>query len=90
MELQRPVRKKAEEDTAELLDFDERQWQEELERKKKERLQQYENSLAFIIDAALDKGSLSMSELKGCWNKIGRRRKSAFHLLMCSRRLWWN
>ncbi len=65
MELQRPVRKKAEEDTAELLDFDERQWQEELERKKKERLQQYENSLAFIIDAALDKGSLSMSELKG-------------------------
>lgn len=65
MELQRPVRKKAEEDTAELLDFDERQWQEERERKKKEKLRQYENSLAFLIDAALEKGSLSMMELKG-------------------------
>lgn len=65
MELQRPVRKKAEEDTAELLDFDERQWQDELERKKREKLKKYEESLAFIIDAALEKGSLSMAELRG-------------------------
>lgn len=69
MELQRPVRKKAEEDTAELLDFDERQWQEERERKKKEKLRQYENSLAFLIDAALGKGSLSMMELKGLFEQ---------------------
>ena len=54
----------AEEDTDELLDFDEEQWQEELERKKKEKLKRYEDSLAFIIDAALKKGSLTLVELK--------------------------
>ena len=64
MELQRPIRKKVEEDTDELLDFDEEQWQEELERKKKEKLKRYEDSLAFIIDAALKKGSLTLMELK--------------------------
>ena len=64
MELQRPIRKKVEEDTDELLDFDEEQWQEELERKKKEKLKRYEDSLAFIIDAALKKGSLTIVELK--------------------------
>lgn len=64
MELQRPVRKKAEEDTDELLDFDEKQWQDELERKKREKLKKYEDSLAFIIDAVLKKGSLSLKELK--------------------------
>lgn len=64
MELQRPIRKKVEEDTDELLDFDEEQWQEELERKKKEKLKRYEDSLAFIIDAALKKGSLTLAELK--------------------------
>ena len=64
MELQRPIRKKVEEDMDELLDFDEEQWQEELERKKKEKLKRYEDSLAFIIDAALKKGSLTLAELK--------------------------
>ena len=64
MELQRPIRKKVEEDTDELLDFDEEQWQEEVERKKKEKLKRYEDSLAFIIDAALKKGSLTLVELK--------------------------
>lgn len=64
MELQRPVRKKAEEDTDELLDFDEKQWQDELERRKKEKLKKYEDSLAFIIDAVLRKGRLSLVELK--------------------------
>ena len=64
MELQRPIRKKVEEDTGELLDFDEEQWQEELERKKKEKLKRYEDSLAFIIDEALKKGSLTLAELK--------------------------
>lgn len=63
-ELQRPVRKKAQEDTDELLDFDEKQWQDELERRKKEKLKKYEDSLAFIIDAALQKGRLSLEELK--------------------------
>lgn len=64
MELQRPIRKKVEEDMDELLDFDEEQWQEELERKKKEKLKRYEDSLTFIIDAALKKGSLTLVELK--------------------------
>ena len=64
MELQRPTRKKAEEDADELLDFDEKQWQDELERKKKEKLKKYEDSLAFIIDAVLKNGHLSLTELK--------------------------
>lgn len=64
MELQRPVRKRAEEDVDELLDFDEKQWQDELERKKKEKLKKYEDSLAFLIDAVLKKGRLSLMELK--------------------------
>lgn len=64
MELQRPVRKKAEEDADELLDFDEKQWQDELERRKREKLRKYEDSLAFIIDAVLKKGHLSLVELK--------------------------
>ena len=59
MELQRPVRKKAEEDTDELLDFDEKQWQDELERRKKEKLKKYGDRLAFILDAVLKKGILS-------------------------------
>lgn len=64
MELQRPIRKKVEEDTDELLDFDEEQWQEELERKKKEKLKRYEDSLAFIIDEALKNARLTLAELK--------------------------
>lgn len=64
MELQRPVRKKAEEDTDELLDFDEHQWQEELDRQKREKLKRYEESLGFILDAALKKGSLTLEELR--------------------------
>lgn len=64
MELQRPVRKKVEEDTNELLDFDEKQWQDELERKKREKLKKYEDSLAFLIDSVLKRGSLSLEELK--------------------------
>jgi len=64
MELQRPIRKKAEEEQAERLDFDAEQWQEELERRKREKLKKYEGSLAFIIDAALEKKSLTLVDLK--------------------------
>ena len=71
MELQRPIRKKVEEDTAELLDFDADQWQEELERKKREKLKKYEGSLAFILDTALKKGSLTVEELKDILQQNG-------------------
>lgn len=64
-ELQRPIRKKAAEEAEELLDFDEKQWQDELERRKRERLKTYEDALAFLLDAALRKGSLSLEELRG-------------------------
>lgn len=64
MELQRPIRKKADEDAGELLDFDEEEWQEELARRQREKLKRYEESLAFIIDAALVNGRLTLSELK--------------------------
>ncbi len=64
-ELQRPIRKKTAEEAEELLDFDEKQWQDELERRKRERLKTYEDALAFLLDAALGKGSLSLEELRG-------------------------
>ncbi len=64
-ELQRPIRKKTAEEAEELLDFDEKQWQDELERRKRERLKTYEDALAFLLDAALRKGSLSLEELRG-------------------------
>ena len=75
MELQRPVRKKAVQDTDELLDFDEKQWQNELECKKREKLKKYENSLAFILDAVLKRGSLSLVELKTLLEKDAVSRK---------------
>lgn len=50
-ELQRPIRKKTAEEAEELLDFDEKQWQDELERRKRERLKTYEDALVFLLDA---------------------------------------
>ena len=64
MELQRPVRKKKNEETSEIIDFDEENWQEELLRKQKEKLKQYEGSMKFLLDAAKKKGKITLQELK--------------------------
>ena len=64
MELQRPIRKKKIEEEAEILDFDEADWQEELIKKKKEKLEKYEKSLAVVLDIALDKETITLKEIK--------------------------
>lgn len=64
MELQRPVRKKKVEEEAEVIDFDEEDWQEELLRRQKEKLKQYEASLGFLLDVALEKGTVTLQEIK--------------------------
>ena len=63
-ELQRPVRKKQVEEDEEILDFDEDEWQEELARKQKEKLVKYEKSLNFILDVALENGSITLQQIR--------------------------
>lgn len=64
LELQRPIRKKKVEEESEVLDWDEENWKEELEKRKREKQQKYENCLGYLIDLVLDKGQLSLHELK--------------------------
>ena len=64
LELQRPVRKKALEEEAEVLDFSEEEWQEELVRKQKERLKKYKKSVALIVDILHEKETVTLEEIK--------------------------
>lgn len=64
MELQRPVRKKQIEEEEEILNFDEEEWQEELARKQREKLLKYEKSLGFLLDFAMEKGTITLEELQ--------------------------
>ncbi len=62
-QLQRPVRKKREEDTQEALDFDEEEWQIEQERRQKKKLKRYETSLGFLLRETKGRGELTLKEL---------------------------
>lgn len=64
LELQRPVRRRAEEDDPEVLDFDEEAWQEEQERKVREKLKKYEESLSCILEMASGTGQISLLEIR--------------------------
>lgn len=64
LELQRPIRKKKIEEEEEVLDFDEEDWQEELAKKQKEKLAKYEQSLGLILDIALEKGQVTLQDIK--------------------------
>lgn len=63
LELQRPVRRLKEEDGDEILDFDEEDWQEELERKRREKLIKYQSCLGYLLDAALREGEISLGQI---------------------------
>lgn len=63
LELQRPVRRRAEADEQETLDFDEDAWQREQERRVKEKLKRYEDSLWLILQWAAEKGEIALSEM---------------------------
>lgn len=60
---QRPVRKKDEENSEEVLDFDEASWQEEQERIRREKLVKYEKSLNCLLKHALQSGEISLQEI---------------------------
>lgn len=62
--LQRPVKRRAEEDSEELLDFDEDAWREEKERKRREKLKRYEDSLGCLLAFAMEKGEISLKEIQ--------------------------
>lgn len=64
MELQRPLRKKKQEEAAEVIDFNEEDWQEELLLKQQEKKKKYEQSLGFLLDAALENGKITLQEVK--------------------------
>ncbi|MCI8884840.1 MAG: hypothetical protein HFG87_02520 [Dorea sp.] len=62
-QLQRPIRKREEEDIAEELDFDEEEWIKEQERLQKEKLKRYETSLCRLLKYAAGKGEISLREI---------------------------
>ena len=62
-QLQRPVRRREEEDAAEELDFDEEEWRREQERLRKEKLKRYEVSLGRILGYAARTGEISLMEI---------------------------
>lgn len=62
-QLQRPVRKRDEENSAEILDFDEDSWQEEQEKIRREKLKKYEESLSCILSFASEKGEITLQEI---------------------------
>ncbi len=62
-QLQRPVRKRREEDLAEELDFDEEEWVREQERLRKEKLKKYETSLCRLLGYAVKTGEVSLQEI---------------------------
>lgn len=66
LELQRPIRKRQNEEEEELLDFDEDSYQKEQERRLKEKLRKYADSLGYILDAALeaDTGEITLKKLR--------------------------
>lgn len=62
-ELQRPIQKTEEKDTTEQVDFDEEQWLKEQEQFRIKKLEQYEGSLKFLLDLAVEKGEISLEEI---------------------------
>lgn len=62
-QLQRPVRRNAEEDIQEQIDFDEEAWQEEQERLRRIKLKKYEKSLGCILGKAAEKGEVTLREI---------------------------
>ncbi|MDO4338369.1 MAG: hypothetical protein Q4C91_09820 [Eubacteriales bacterium] len=64
-QLQKPVGKNEEKDTEEKLDFDEQTWQEEQERRRREKLKRYESSLSLLLEYAVraKKGEVSLREI---------------------------
>lgn len=62
-QLQKPVRKKEEENSQKIIDFDEEAWQEEQERQRREKLKKYEISLNRLLAYASEEGEISLQKI---------------------------
>ncbi len=62
---QKPSARNEEEDTEEVLDFDEEAYLKEQEQKRREKLKRYESSLGFLLEQADKKGEISLSDIAG-------------------------
>ena len=63
-QLQKPVRKREEQDSQEVLDFDEDAWQKEQEELRKIKMKKYEDSLDCIFRYASENGEISLKQLQ--------------------------
>lgn len=65
-ELQRPLRKKGQEEADTVMEFGDGQWMEAEERRRQEKLAKYEESLKYILQEAMESssGEISLEELK--------------------------
>lgn len=66
---QKPSIRNEEEDTEEILDFDEEAYQKEQEKKRKEKIKRYENSLKVLIEQSLETGEISLLQLQNKFQK---------------------
>lgn len=61
---QKPISKNEDQEEADIMDFDEEKWQEQIEEQRRRKLAKYEKSLSFIIEKAMDTGSITLDELQ--------------------------
>ncbi len=64
LQYQKPSARTEEEDTEEMLDFDEEAYLEEQERRRQEKLKRYENSLGFLMEQADEQGEISLAAVR--------------------------
>lgn len=65
-ELQRPLRKKGEDETEAVMEFGDEEWMQEEERLRQQRLAGYEGCLLFLLQRAMgaDTGEVSLEEIR--------------------------
>ncbi|MBU5482516.1 hypothetical protein [Blautia sp. MSJ-19] len=71
---EKPSTRNEEEDTEEILDFDEETYRKEQEEKHKKKMKQYENSLEILLEQAASEGEISLLNLQ---NKIQKDEKTS-------------
>ena len=74
---QKPSVRNEDEDTEEMLDFDEDAYLKEQEEKRRQKLKRYESSLGFLLEQASEKGEISLSDI---WKNIQENEKDTEEL----------
>lgn len=70
---QKPSVRNEDEDTEEMLDFDEDAYLKEQEEKRRQKLKRYESSLGFLLEQASEKGEIYLSDI---WKNIQENEKN--------------